>query len=333
VSLHPYAGLTPDRVLDAMEAAGFASDGRLLALNSYENRVYQVGIEGGRRRLVAKFYRPDRWSDEAILEEHAFATELAEAALPVAVPLAIPGHGTLFHHGGFRVAVFESLGGRAPELDRPAELKRMGRLVARLHNVSARGHFRHRARLDIEGFGRAPARYILDAGFVPESLEESWRTLTGHVLAAVEHRFEAAGAASLRLHGDAHPGNVLWRDDGPWLVDLDDSCSGPAIQDLWMFLSGERGYQEARLADLLSGYTEFRDFDARELGLIEALRSLRILHFNGWIARRWEDPAFPAAFPDFAGHGHWERQILALREQAALLQEAPLVWDPLLAGT
>lgn len=318
-----YAMLAPDVVLDAVESAGFRSDGRLLALNSYENRVYQVGLEDG-RFAVAKFYRPDRWSDAQILEEHRFTRELADAELPVATPLAFDDR-TLLEHAGYRFALYPRLPGRAPELDRPEHLKQFGRLVARIHRIGALRPFTTRPPLSIAEFGEEPMSFLLEEDWIPPGLRPAYGTLTRDLLAAIHACFARAGeVASLRLQGDCHPGNVLWHADGPWLVDFDDARQGPAIQDLWMFLSGDREYLRARLGDLLEGYCAFRDFDARELHLVEALRSLRMLHHAAWIARRWNDPAFPRAFPWFNSQQFWQDHILALREQLALMQEPPL---------
>ena len=320
----PYADLTPDAVLDAVEAAGFRSDGRVLALNSYENRVFRIGLEG-QPPVVAKFYRPGRWSDPAILEEHAFATELREdAELSVVAPLRIGG-ATLHHHGRHRLALFPSQGGHAPELDDRATLEHMGRVLARLHATGARRRFVHRPELSIERFGREPVRYLHDAGWLPPQLAGSFQRLAAALLQAVERGFAAAGnVARMRLHGDCHPGNILWRDGQAHMVDLDDCLTGPAMQDLWMFLSGPREEQARQLGWLLDGYRMFGRFDARELHLVEPLRALRLLHYHAWIARRWHDPAFPAAFPWFADLRHWEGVVTQLQEQLAAMDEPPL---------
>ncbi len=317
--------LGPADILDSIEALGFLTDGRLLALNSYENRVYQVGIEDG-PPLVAKYYRPGRWSNEAILEEHAFAQELAEAEIPVVAPMSIDGR-TLHHVGGFRLAVYRRHGGHAAELDDARLLRQIGRFTARLHNCGARESFRHRPTLDIESFGDASREFLLDEGFIPDELATSYDTLSADLLARAERCFEVAGGArDLRLHGDLHPSNLLVRDEQVHIVDLDDARMGPAVQDLWMFLSGDREEQTPQLVELLAGYTEFRPFEARELRLIEALRTLRIMHYAAWLARRWEDPAFRIAFPWFNTERYWGEHILALREQAALMDEEPLPW-------
>lgn len=323
-SSHPYAQLTPDTLLDAVESLGLRADGRLLALNSYENRVWQVWIEDA-GPLVAKFYRPGRWSDVQILEEHAFSAELAQAEIPVVAPMEFSGQ-TLFAHGGFRFALFPRRGGRSPELDDPKVLEWIGRFIGRIHARGASKPFAHRPVLDIASFGEAPRDWIAAHQCVPPDLLESWNSTVTHALAGVRRCYERAGTVAVqRIHGDCHASNILWTDDGPHFVDFDDARSGPAIQDLWMLLSGERAAQQAQLGDLLAGYEDFADLDRRELHLVEALRTLRLLHYAAWIASRWDDPAFPAAFPWFATPRWWQDQILALREQIALMDEPPLV--------
>ena len=320
-----FANLGPDAVLDAIESVGLYGDGRLLALNSYENRVYQLGVEDG-PPVVAKFYRPARWSDEAILEEHAFTAELAEQEIPVVPPLVLAGE-TLHHFDGLRFAVFARHGGRAPELDDSATLEWMGRFMGRIHAVGAIKPYVHRPVLDIAAFGTEPRDYLLANGFIPADIDSAWRSVSQQALDGVAHCFERAGAVKhLRLHGDCHSGNVLWTDAGPHFVDFDDSRMGPAMQDLWMLLSGERRDRVRQLSDLLAGYEDFCDFDTRELHLVEALRTLRLIHYSAWLARRWEDPAFPAAFPWFNTQRYWQDRVLELREQVALMDEPPL-WD------
>ena len=320
-----FQSLEPEDILDAAEALGLDVNGRLLALNSYENRVYQLGV-GERELKVVKFYRPDRWSDDAIREEHGFAVELADAELPVVAPLAIAGD-TLHRAGHFRIAVFDCRGGRAPELDNLDQLRQLGRLVAQIHNTGARSAFAERPTIDIDAFGTDSFNYLLDEGFIPADIEVAYESTAELVLDGVEHCFERAGdVAYLRLHGDFHPGNVLVDRERFHLVDLDDARTGPAVQDLWMFLSGNRDEQEPQLAALLEGYSAFRPFAASELNLIEALRSLRIMHYAAWLARRWDDPAFKQAFPWFESRRYWDEHVLALREQIALMQEPPLVW-------
>ncbi|QDZ27211.1 serine/threonine protein kinase [Noviherbaspirillum sp. UKPF54] len=319
-----FSALDPTCVLDALESVGLYSDGRLLALNSYENRVYQVGMEDG-PPLVAKFYRPRRWSDAAILEEHAFVQELAEHEIPAVPALPLAGRGTLHHFEGFRFSVFKRQGGRAPELDDSATLEWLGRFIGRIHAVGAAQPFAERPALDIATFGEEPRDYLLAQDFVPADLREAYRSVTAQALDGVRRCFDRAGdVRRLRLHGDCHVGNVLWTDAGPHFVDFDDSRMGPAVQDLWMLLSGERGDMARQLADLLAGYEDFFEFNPRELYLIEALRTLRLIHYSAWLARRWDDPAFPAAFPWFNTQRYWQDRILELREQVALMDEPPL---------
>ena len=319
----PFTELTPDAVLDALDSIGLRSDGRLLALNSYENRVYQAGMEDG-TSLIAKFYRPARWPDAAILEEHAFVALLVEREIPVVPALVIDGS-TLHAFNGFRFSVFAKHGGRAPELDDCDTLEWMGRFIGRIHAIGALESYRHRPTLDIYSFGIEPSEYLLAHDFIPAELIDVYRGVVAQALDGVRRCFERAGKVrSLRLHGDCHVGNVLWTDLGPHFVDFDDSRMGPTIQDLWMLLSGERAEQTRQLGDLLAGYEDFYDFDPRELHLVEALRTLRLIHYAAWIARRWGDPAFPAAFPWFNTQRYWQDRVLELREQIALMDEPPL---------
>ncbi len=323
----PYCGLDPDTVLSALESCGWRCDGTLLALNSYENRVYQIGIEDA-APVVAKFYRPERWSDAAILEEHEFTLELASHEIPVVAPERDAAGETLHRHHDFRFAVYPRRGGRWPELELTEHRVWLGRFIGRIHAVGAVHPFRHRPTLTIERYGEASYQFLLEHGFVPQELQLPYRSLVEDVLRQVHACFARVPHPQLlRLHGDCHPGNLLWTERGPHFVDLDDCCMGPAVQDLWMVMSGNRAEMQIQLIDLLDGYTEFFEFDPRELHLIEPLRTLRMLHYSAWLARRWEDPAFPHSFPWFNTHRYWEEQILALREQAALLDEPPLVWD------
>ena len=321
-----YDILTPDLILDAVEAQGFRCDGRLLALNSFENRVYQVWLEDG-SALVAKFYRPARWSEGALREEHAFALELAEREIPVVAPLACAGS-TLFEHGGFHFALYPRRPGRTPELEDPETLRWLGRFVARMHAVGALRRFEYRPTLDVVSFGREPFRFVMEHDFVPDELRATYASVVEDVLERVERAYERAGRVrSLRLHGDCHGGNILWTAEGPHFVDLDDARMGPAVQDLWMWLSGERTSMQAQLGAILAGYREFNDFNPAELWLVEALRTLRLIHYSGWLAQRWDDPTFPMNFPFFNTQRYWQDQILALREQAAALDEPPLEAD------
>lgn len=324
MSAVPYENLTPDAILDALAAVGFEGDGRLLALNSYENRVYQVWLDDG-RVIVAKFYRPQRWTDAQILEEHAFAAELAADEVPVVAPLVVAGQ-TLLSGGGHRFAVFERRGGRPPEFDDPQVLQRVGRFIGRIHQVGARHRFEHRPAVEPVRLGREPVDFLLASDFLPPELRPAWQAAAEQALEAVTAAFERAGPVrQLRVHGDCHAGNVLWTDEGPHFVDLDDACNGPAVQDLWMLLSGDRAAMTQQLREVLAGYEDFAHLDRRELGLVEALRTLRLLHYSAWIARRWEDPAFPAAFPWFGSNRYWQDRILELREQIGALGEPPLV--------
>ena len=319
-----YANLSPGGVLDAIDSLGLRCDGTLLQLNSFENRVFQIRLEDGSLR-IAKFYRPGRWSDAAIGEEHAFTLELAAQDIPVVPPLAINGH-TLHHAAGHRFALFSRQGGRTPEIEQEQTLEWLGRFLGRLHAVGARTAYQVRPALDIETFGVAPRQLLLAGGWLPEDLRAAWSGITDAALSAVRDAYARAGRVRLlRLHGDCHPGNLLWTEDGPHLVDFDDSRSGPAIQDLWMLLSGDAQDMRRQFAALLRGYTLFHPFDAREIHLVEALRTLRLIHHSAWIASRWTDPAFPAAFPWFGSARYWQDRILELREQVALMQEAPQI--------
>jgi Ser/Thr protein kinase RdoA (MazF antagonist) len=320
-----FADLQPDDILATLDHIGFECDGRFLALNSYENRVYQVGIEND-KPVVAKFYRPGRWTDKAILEEHEFAIDLAEQEIPVIPPLVLAGN-TLHHSGHFRLAVYLCRGGRAPDLDNYELQTQLGRLVARIHLEGETRRFEHRPSIDIYSYGVESLEFLLDKDFIPEDNRAAYESVAELVLDGVEACFERSGhVREIRLHGDFHPGNVLVARDQLHIVDLDDARHGPAVQDLWMFLSGDRDEQTPQLTALLEGYQSFRPFDARELHLVEALRSLRIMHYAAWLARRWEDPAFKVAFPWFDSRRYWDDHVLALREQVALMQEPPLEW-------
>lgn len=323
MSEHPFSALTPDFVLDALESTNLRCDGRMLALNSYENRVYQAGQEEG-APVIAKFYRPARWGDAAILEEHAFTLELAEREIPVVAPLVLQDK-TLHKFAGFRFAVYPRQGGRPPELDDAGTLEWMGRFMGRIHALGATRNFAHRPALDIESFGTEPRAWLLANNWIPPELLSAWESVSAQALEGVRHCFERAGEVrTLRLHGDCHMGNVLWTDDGPHFVDFDDCRTGPAVQDLWMLLSGERDAMRRQMGDVLAGYEDFFEFDRREMHLIEALRTLRLIHYSAWLARRWDDPAFPAAFPWFNTQHYWQDRILELREQVALMQEPSL---------
>ena len=315
----PYYSLDPDTVLQAVESTGLMSDGRLLALNSYENRVYQVGIDE-ETPVVAKFYRPGRWSDEQIQEEHDFSLELEDAEIPLIAPQVINGE-TLHRHKGFRFALFRRQGGHAPELDDRDTLLWLGRFIGRIHLLGRSRPFSCRPALTPERFGDDSITTILQGNWLPPHMETPFESLASDLMISIRNAYERAGEVqSIRLHGDCHPGNLLWR-DGPFFVDMDDCQSAPAIQDLWMLLSGDSGEMEQQLGDVIKGYRQFCPFDTRELQLVEALRTLRMLHHAAWLARRWEDPAFPMAFPWFDSPRYWEDLVLSLREQLAIMQE------------
>ncbi|BAN46201.1 serine/threonine protein kinase [Metapseudomonas resinovorans] len=319
---HPFDDLTPDLVLDAVESLGYLSDARILALNSYENRVYQVGIEDS-EPLIAKFYRPQRWSDASILEEHSFSAELAECEVPVVAPLQRDGE-SLFEHAGFRFALFPRRGGRAPEPGNMDQLYRLGQLLGRFHAVGATRPFEHRESLAVENFGHQSLATLLEGGFIPRSLLPAYESVARDLLKRLDRLFAEVRYQPIRMHGDCHPGNLLCRDEVFHVVDLDDCRMGPAVQDLWMMLAGERHERLSQLSELVDGYQEFHDFDPRELPLIEGLRALRLMHHSAWIARRWDDPAFPMHFSWFGNERYWGDQILTLREQLAALDEEPL---------
>jgi Ser/Thr protein kinase RdoA (MazF antagonist) len=323
-SAHPFATLSPDWILAAVESTGLCCDGRMLALNSYENRVYQVGVEES-SPVIAKFYRPQRWSREQILEEHAFVLELEAQELSVVAPIADSDGRTLYEYGGFLFALFPRRGGRNPDLDFDT-LQVLGRTLGKLHSVGALRSFSHRQQLSVATFAEASSVYLLEHDFIPADLRTAYSSLAQDLLKRVKQIFsDRKGYATLRLHGDCHVGNVLWRDDLPMLVDFDDTMTGPAVQDLWMLLSGEREQQQAQLGELIDGYEMFYSFNPAELGLIEALRTLRLMHYSAWLARRWDDPAFPRSFPWFNTARYWSAHILELREQMSALDEPPLV--------
>jgi Ser/Thr protein kinase RdoA (MazF antagonist) len=325
---HPFDRLTPDRIMDAVQSIGLMCDGRLLALNSYENRVYQVGIED-QQPLIAKFYRPGRWSDDQILEEHQFCFELVAQELPVVPPLVFPserGDTSLFRYDNFRFALYPRKGGHAPELDNLDNLFTLGKFVGRIHQVGQVRPFKFRPQIDLPSFGNESVGFIV-AHMIPDDLKDVYVGVTADLLAAVAENFSTLGAGDyIRVHGDCHPGNILWRDDLPHFVDFDDARMAPAIQDIWMLLCGDRVRQSQQLSEVLEGYSEFCDFDIRGLRWIEGFRALRLMYFAAWLARRWDDPAFPRVFTWFNTPRYWGDHILELREQLAALSEQPLVW-------
>ena len=320
---HPFDSLSPDLLIDAVESLGFVSDGRFLALNSYENRVYQIGIED-ETPMIAKFYRPGRWSREQILEEHEFCYELHEQELPVVVPWRNSQGGSLNSYGDFTFALYQRKGGRAPELDNLDNLFILGRLMGRIHGMGATKPFKYRPQLDSQGFGWDSYKLISEQ-FIPDGLRLAYDSLALDILKKIEQILADYGEITrIRVHGDCHSGNILWRDDNPHFVDFDDARMAPAIQDLWMLLSGDRHEQTLQMAEIVEGYNEFYTFDMRELRLIEVMRTLRIMHHSAWIARRWSDPAFPMAFSWFNSPRYWSEHILELREQLAALNEPPI---------
>jgi len=340
--VHAFEALTPDLVMDALASVGLYGDGRQLALSSYENRVYQLHLEDG-PAVVAKFYRPERWSEAQILEEHAFAAELMAAEIPVVGPLTLNGS-TLNHFGGFAFSVSPSRGGRPPELDDPDVLEWIGRFLARIHAVGAAKPFVHRPALDLQSFGIDSRTWLLGHDKVPLDVQSAWAKASQDAIDLIaahayftgargQNGFESAPIRTLRLHGDCHPGNILWTPldvpasagPGPHFVDLDDARSGPAVQDLWMPLSGDRAQRTRQLGALVDGYEQFREFDRRELALIEPLRTLRLVHYSAWLARRWHDPTFPINFPWFGSSDYWQGQVQMLEEQMEAMQEEPLI--------
>ena len=340
-TLHPYSALTPERVLDALDGLGLRGDGRLQALSSYENRVYLAHLEepqDGLDAVVLKFYRPGRWSEAQILEEHQFSAELGLAEIPVVGPLALDGR-TLHHHAGFAFSVSPRRGGRPPELDDPEVLEWIGRFLARIHDVGAERPFESRGALDLSSFGKEPRDWLVGHDLIAPEVRSSWITRCAEALSQIERSFARAGTSerpigTLRLHGDCHPGNILWTPEGmpsavqaagPHFVDLDDARSGPAVQDLWMLLSGNRAQRGLAMSTLIEGYEQLRPFDRRELSLIEPLRTLRLIHYSAWLARRWQDPIFPINFPWFGSSDYWQGQVHVLEEQIEAMQEEPLV--------
>ncbi len=318
-SLADFAALQPNTIIDAVEILGLDCDARIFPLNSYENRVYQIGIES-QTPVIGKFYRPNRWSDEQIREEHRFTEALHQLDIPVVAPCRYDDE-TLLQYQQYRYAIYPRVGGRTPELDNPDHLKRLGRFLGRIHALGMSQPYKYRLTLDIQSYVVEPSVFILQHQFIADYLKPAYQSLIADITSLLKQRLAGVTYQALRLHGDCHPGNILWTDTGPLFVDFDDSRMGPAIQDLWMLLSGNTMEQQQQLDHILDGYFEFRDFNPAELALIEPLRTMRIIHYSGWLAQRWQDPSFPLNFPWFNTPNYWEQHILELREQYALLQE------------
>jgi Ser/Thr protein kinase RdoA (MazF antagonist) len=318
-----FDALTPDFMWYALESIGVRAESGLLALNSYENRVYQFTDED-RKRFVVKFYRPQRWSREQIQEEHDFSNELVENEVPIAAPLSINGE-TIHEYQGYLFTLFNSEGGRQFEVDNIEQLEWVGRFMGRIHQVGAQKNFIHRPTIGLEEYVYQPRKLLQSSTFIPAHLENAFFSDLDLLISQIEAHWQPS--ETIRLHGDCHPGNILWR-DGPMFVDLDDARNGPAIQDLWMLLNGDRQDKMMQLDVLLEGYQEFSDLANDQLKLIEPLRGLRMVHYMAWLAKRWHDPAFPQAFPWFNDAKYWEGQVLGFKEQIAALNEKPLSLQP-----
>jgi len=321
---HEFSALNPDLIIDSVESLGLLSDARIFALNSYENRVYQIGLEENpdhTQRLIGKYYRPNRWTDQQILEEHLFTQELAELEIPVVAPLAF-NQSTLQNYKGFRFALYPQRGGRTAELDNPEHLQWIGRFLGRIHLAAATKSFEFRPVLSVDEFSIKSADFLLSNGFIPDYLVDAYQSLSEDLIKLLQQRFSGTRFESIRLHGDCHRGNIMWTDDGPHFVDFDDCRTGPAVQDLWMLLAGDVPEQQQQLNHILDGYFEFAELNPVELQLVEPLRCLRLMHYASWLARRWNDPSFPMNFPWFNTNNYWEQHILELREQLSILQQS-----------
>lgn len=315
---HPFDSLQPDFILDAIESVGFECDGRVTILNSYENRVYQIGIED-QEPVIAKFYRPNRWSNEQIQEEHDYCYELVEAELPVVAPIQNEHQVSLFEYGDFRFSLYPRKGGRAPELDNMENLFILGRFLGRIHLIGAAKSFQHRPTIDSQSYGHESVAFLKE-NFIPSDLLNNYESITSQLLECIDSVLDkTTGINSIRVHGDCHIGNMLWRDELPHFIDFDDSRMAPAVQDIWMLLSGDKREQNIQLSEIIEGYNEFADFNMQELQLIESLRTLRMLYFSAWLAKRWDDPAFPLGFPWFNSRQYWENYLNELNDQLVML--------------
>ncbi len=323
-----YSNLTPDTVLDAAASVGYDVNASIIPLNSYENRVYQIGINDS-SPIITKFYRPRRWSNEAIMEEHSFSIELSELEIPVIAPFTDNDNKTLHYYNGYRFAIFPKQAGRSPDTDNMDQLYRIGRFIGRIHAVGATKNFQHRPSLEIQNYGYDAIDFLFNNNFIPAELDDSYKSTVEILIKKVESIFTTYKYKNIqkqRIHGDCHISNILWRDEGPHFVDLDDCITGPVVQDIWMLLSGDRAEMTAQLSEILEGYSEFNSFNTSQLVFIESLRALRLLHYSSWLAKRWNDPAFPHNFPWFNTTKYWQDQILILREQISMLDEEPLFW-------
>lgn len=321
-STHEFSALDPTLIIDSVESLGLLSDARIFPLNSYENRVYQIGLEENPdygTRLIGKYYRPNRWSDQQIIEEHLFTQELAELEIPVVAPLVF-NQSSLHTFKDYRFALYPQRGGRTAELDNSEHLEWIGRFLGRIHLAAASKSFEHRPEITIDDFAVNSADFLLSKGFIPEYLLEAYQTLTDDLIKLLRLRFSAVSYKNIRLHGDCHRGNIMWTDSGPHFVDFDDCRTGPSIQDVWMLLSGDILEQQQQLNHILDGYFEFAELNPAELQLVEPLRCLRLMFYASWLARRWTDPSFPMNFPWFNTSNYWEQHILELREQLSILQ-------------